>query len=81
MNLDLDGMVKEQVFTVLQEQMEFGISNLFVRGNMTVNELTVNEIKAGWAMLVTLADIECSNVVDSSEGWLCYFKDEDGIYI
>ena len=67
------------LYSIDKNKWNLELDNLFVRGNMTVNELTVNEIKAvGGDILVTIADIECVNVVDSSEGWLCYFKDEDG---
>lgn len=67
------------LYSIDKNKWNLELDNLFVRGNMTVNELTVNEIKAvGGDILVTIADIECINVVDSSEGWLCYFKDEDG---
>ena len=67
------------LYSIDKNKWNLELDNLFVRGNMTVNELTVNEIKAvGGDILVTLADIECINVIDSSEGWLCYFKDEDG---
>lgn len=55
------------------------LDELFVRGNMTVNELTVNEIKAvGGDILVTVADMECVEVEDAGDGWICYFDDEDG---
>ena len=55
------------------------LDNLFVRGNMTVNELTVNEIKAvGGDILVTLGDMKCSKVEKLSDGYKCYFDDEDG---
>lgn len=57
------------------------VDNLFVRGQMTVNELVVNEIKAtGGDILVTVADMECINVVHnaSSQTYTCYFDDQDG---
>lgn len=55
------------------------LDNLFVRGNLTVNELIVNEIKAvGGDILVTMADMEIVEIVDDSDGWICYFNDEDG---
>lgn len=55
------------------------VDDLFVRGNLTVNELIVNEIKAvGGDILVTMADMEIVEVVDGSDGWTCYFDDEDG---
>lgn len=55
------------------------LDNLFVRGNMTVNELTVNEIKAvGGDLLVTLGDMKCTKVETLSDGYKCYFDDEDG---
>lgn len=55
------------------------VDELFVRGNMTVNELTVNEIKAvGGDILVTLADMECTQVEVLSDAYRCYFDDGDG---
>ena len=55
------------------------LDNLFVRGNMTVNELTINEIKAvGGDILVTLADIECTQVDKLADCYRCYFDDADG---
>lgn len=55
------------------------LDNLFVRGNMTVNELTVNEIKAvGGDILVTLADMECIKVEEAPDSYKCYFNTEDG---
>lgn len=55
------------------------LDNLFVRGNMTVNELTVNEIKAvGGDLLVTLGDMKCTKVEILSDGYKCYFDTEDG---
>lgn len=55
------------------------LDNLFVRGNMTVNELTVNEIKAvGGDLLVTLGDMKCTNVETLADGYKCYFDTEDG---
>lgn len=55
------------------------VDDLFVRGNMTVNELTVNEIKAtGGDILVTIADMECVEVQDVGDGFKCFFDDEDG---
>lgn len=55
------------------------VDELFVRGNMTVNELTVNEIKAvGGDILVTLADMECTKVEVLSNAYRCYFDDGDG---
>ena len=50
------------------------LDNLFVRGNMTVNELTVNEIKAvGGDLLVTLGDMKCTKVETLADGYKCYF--------
>lgn len=55
------------------------LDNLFVRGNMTVNELTVNEIKAvGGDLLVTLGDMKCTKVETLANGYKCYFDTEDG---
>ena len=55
------------------------LDNLFVRGNMTVNELTINEIKAvGGDILVTLADMECTQVDKLADCYRCYFDDADG---
>lgn len=55
------------------------VDELFVRGNMTVNELTVNEIKAvGGDILVTLADMECTQVEVLPDAYRCYFDDGDG---
>mgnify|MGYP002548480751 FL=1 len=55
------------------------LDNLFVRGNMTVNELTVNEIKAvGGDLLVTLGDMKCTKVGTLADGYKCYFDTEDG---
>lgn len=55
------------------------LDNLFVRGNMTVNELTVNEIKAvGGDLLVTLGDMKCTKVETLDDGYKCYFDTEDG---
>lgn len=55
------------------------LDNLFVRGNMTVNELTVNEIKAvGGDLLVTLGDMKCTKVETPADGYKCYFDTEDG---
>lgn len=57
----------------------FEIDNLFVRGNMTVNELTVNEIKAvGGDILVTLADMECTEVIVTENAYRCFFDNADG---
>lgn len=56
------------------------LDNLFVRGNMDVNELTINEIKAtGGEILVTIADMECTEVEETSNGWRCYFDNTDKI--
>lgn len=55
------------------------LDNLFVRGNMTVNELTVNEMKAvGGDLLVTLGDMKCTKVETLADGYKCYFDTEDG---
>ena len=55
------------------------LDNLFVRGNMTVNELTVNEIKAvGGDILVTVADMKCVKVEELADSYKCYFDTEDG---
>lgn len=55
------------------------LDNLFVRGNMTVNQLTINEIKAvGGDILVTVADMKCTNVENLDSGYKCYFDTEDG---
>lgn len=55
------------------------LDNLFVRGNITVNELTVNEIKAvGGDLLVTLGDMKCTKVETLADGYKCYFDTEDG---
>lgn len=55
------------------------LDNLFVRGNMTVNTLTINEIKAvGGDILVSLADMKCIEVEETSTGYKCYFDTEDG---
>ena len=55
------------------------LDNLFVRGNMTINELTVNEIKAvGGDILVTLADMECTEVQELSDSYQCFFDTQDG---
>lgn len=55
------------------------LDNLFVRGNMTVNQLTVNEIKAvGGDILVSVADMKCTEVEELSDGYKCYFDTEDG---
>lgn len=55
------------------------LDNLFVRGNMTVNELTVNEIKAvGGDLLVTLGDMKCTKVETLADGYKCHFDTEDG---
>lgn len=55
------------------------LDNLFVRGNMTVNELTVNEIKAvGGDLLITLGDMKCTKVETLADGYKCYFDTEDG---
>lgn len=55
------------------------LDNLFVRGNMTVNELTVNEIKAvGGDLLVTLGDMKCTKVETLADEYKCYFDTEDG---
>lgn len=63
----------------VNSKWNFEIDNLFVRGNMTVNELTVNEIKAvGGDILVTLADMECTEVVVTDNAYRCYFDDGDG---
>lgn len=53
------------------------VDNLFVRGEMTVNELIVNEIKAvGGEILVTMADMKCSGVVEYSDYWRCYLPED-----
>lgn len=53
------------------------VDNLFVRGEMTVNELIVNEIKAvGGEILVTLADMKCAAVTEYSDYWRCYLPEE-----
>lgn len=63
----------------VNSKWNFEVDNLFVRGNMTVNELTVNEIKAvGGDILVTLADMECTEVVVTDNAYRCYFDDGDG---
>lgn len=50
-----------------------------LRGNMTVNELTVNEIKAvGGDILVTVADMKCVKVEELADSYKCYFDTEDG---
>lgn len=55
------------------------VDDLLVRGEMTVNDLKINEIKAvGGDILVSLADIECTQVDILSDGYKCYFDDADG---
>lgn len=55
------------------------VDDLLVRGNMEVNELTINEIKAiGGDIIVTIADIECVEVQETTNGWKCYFDDPEG---
>ena len=55
------------------------LDNLFVRGNMTINELTVNEIKAvGGDILVTVADMKCIEVEELADSYKCYFDDQEG---
>lgn len=54
------------------------LDNLFVRGNMSVNQLTVNEIKAvGGDILVSVADMKCIKVEDIGSAYKCYFDTED----
>lgn len=63
----------------LNTKWNLELDNLFVRGNLTVNEVTVNEIKAvGGDILVTLGDMKCIKVEILSDGYKCYFDDEDG---
>lgn len=53
------------------------IDDLFVRGEMTVNELVINEIKSlGGEILVTMADMKCSGVTEYDEYWRCYLPEE-----
>lgn len=56
------------------------VDDLFVRGQMTVNELIVNEIKAtGGDILVSIADMKIIAVERDAEGdYKCFFDDEDG---
>lgn len=55
------------------------VDDLLVRGEMTVNDLKINEIKAvGGDILVSLADIECTQVDILSDGYKCYFDNADG---
>lgn len=59
---------------------KFECDDLFVRGNMTVNELIVNEIKAtGGDILVSIADIEIIEVeTTDSNDYKCFFDTQDG---
>lgn len=55
------------------------VDNLLVRGSMTVNELDINEIKAvGGDILVSMADMTCTEVEETDEGYKCYFDTQDG---
>ena len=56
------------------------VDDLFVRGQMTVNELIVNEIKAtGGDILVSIADMKIIDVQRDAEGdYKCFFDNEDG---
>lgn len=55
------------------------LDNLFVRGNMTVNELTINEIKAvGGDILVSLADMKCTEVQRLDDCYRCFFDNGNG---
>lgn len=56
------------------------VDDLFVRGQMTVNELIVNEIKAtGGDILVSIADMKIIAVERDAEGdYKCFFDNEDG---
>lgn len=56
------------------------VDDLFVRGQMTVNELIVNEIKAtGGDILVSIADMKIIDVQKDAEGdYKCFFDNEDG---
>lgn len=56
------------------------VDDLFVRGQMTVNELIVNEIKAtGGDILVSIADMKIIAVENDAEGdYKCFFDNEDG---
>lgn len=63
----------------LGSKWNFEVDNLFVRGNMTVNELVVNEIKAvGGDILVTLGDMKCTQVVELADSYQCFFDNQDG---
>lgn len=53
------------------------VDNLFVRGQMTVNELLINEIKAvGGEILVTVADMKCASVVEYDTYYRCYMPED-----
>lgn len=56
------------------------VDDLFVRGQMTVNELIVNEIKAtGGDILVSIADMKIIAVERDAEGdYKCFFDNENG---
>lgn len=55
----------------------FEVDNLFVRGQMTVNELIVNQIKAvGGEILVSAADMKATQVVEYS-GYYRVYMDND----
>lgn len=63
----------------LNNKWNLEVDDLLVRGNMTVNNLTINEIKAvGGDILVTIADLKCTSVEDTGDGYKCYFDTDGG---
>ncbi len=58
------------------------IDNLLVRREMIVNTLTIAEIKSvGGQILVSLANMLCSDVETQANGYLCHFDTLDGTIV
>lgn len=52
---------------------------IIVRQKLDVNELVVNQISAaGGKQIVSAANMECTQVVDSPDGYICYFDQKRG---
>ena len=55
------------------------LDKLVVRKEMRVNELVVNQITyMGGKQIISAASIECTQVVEDSDGYICYFDQKQG---
>ena len=55
------------------------LDRLVVRKEMRVNSLVANQVSyVGGRQIISAASIECTQVVDSAEGYYCYFNQKQG---